>query len=101
MSHSGIYHADLAKRVKKKVSPAFLGGEFGSILGKAASRINKGVQGDMEDKIMDFLTLKVLHDPHFQANPHARVRYAYIKARKIYKKLTEEQKQAILKHIEE
>ena len=48
---------------------------------------------------MDFLTRKVLYDPLFQANPHARVRYAYIKAKKLYEKLSVEDKERIINYI--
>ena len=48
---------------------------------------------------MDFLTRKVLYDPHFQANPHARIRHAYIKARKLYKKLSVEEKERIINYL--
>ena len=53
----------------------------------------------MEQKIIDFLTLKVMYDPHFQANPHARIRSAYIKARKIYNKLSSEDKERIINYL--
>ena len=53
----------------------------------------------MEQNIMDFLTRKVLYDPHFQANPHARIRHAYIKARKLYKKLSVEEKERIINYL--
>ncbi len=53
----------------------------------------------MEQDIMDFLTRKVLYDPHFQTNPHARIRHAYIKAKKLYKKLSVEDKEKIINYL--
>ena len=68
---------------------------------KAVALINTGVKEDVNTKIIDFLTRMVLADPHFQANPHARIKYAYIKALRIYEKLSKEEKEKILKKVEE
>lgn len=49
--------------------------------------------------IIDYLTVELIEDNTFRANPHIRARTAWIEAKKIFLKLTEEQKENILKTI--
>jgi len=49
--------------------------------------------------IIDYLTVELIEDNTFQANPHIRARTAWIEAKKIFLKLTEEQRENILKTI--
>ena len=55
----------------------------------------------MKEKIIDHLTMKHLSADEFNPSCNQRIRTAYILAKKDYDKLTEEQKQDILKEIEE
>ena len=55
----------------------------------------------MKEKIIDHLTMKHLKVDEFNPSCSQRIRTACILAKKDYDKLTEKQKQDILKEIEE
>lgn len=55
----------------------------------------------MKEKIIDHLTMKHLSADEFNPSCNQRIRTACILAKKDYDKLTEEQKQDMLKEIEE
>lgn len=55
----------------------------------------------MKEKIIDHLTMKHLSADEFSPSCNQRIRTACILAKKDYENLTEEQKQDILKEIEE
>tara|TARA_B100002019_G_scaffold106695_1_gene91703 strand:- start:40195 stop:40377 length:183 start_codon:yes stop_codon:yes gene_type:complete len=52
-----------------------------------------------KELIIDYLTVKLIEDNTFQANPHIRARTAWIEAKKMFLKLSDEQKQNILRKI--
>ena len=56
---------------------------------------------NIEEKIIDYLTIKLIEDKSFISHPHSRVRSAWMKAKKQFIKLTEEEKESILKIIDE
>ena len=54
----------------------------------------------MIGKIIDYLTLQNLLDRDFQSQPNQRIKSAFILAKKQYKKMSEQEKEEILKKIE-
>ena len=56
---------------------------------------------NIEEKIVDYLTIKLIEDEQFVSHPHSRVRSAWMKARKQFIELTEKEKELILKIIDE
>jgi hypothetical protein len=54
---------------------------------------------DVEQKIIDYLTVEIMNDSKFVCNPHIRVRCAWIEAKKVFDKLNENQKNNILHSI--
>tara|TARA_B100001094_G_scaffold328853_1_gene390250 strand:+ start:1529 stop:1732 length:204 start_codon:yes stop_codon:yes gene_type:complete len=52
-------------------------------------------------KIVDYLTIKLIEDEQFDCHPHSRVRSAWVIAKKQFINLTEEEKLAIFKIIDE
>ena len=54
---------------------------------------------DVEQKIIDHLTLGIMNDPNFACNPHIRVRCAWIEAKKVFDELSQKQKNDILYSI--
>ena len=54
---------------------------------------------DVEQKIIDHLTVEIINDSKFVCNPHTRVRCAWIEAKKKFAKLTKNQKEKILHSI--
>lgn len=56
---------------------------------------------NIEEKIIDYLTIKLIEDKSFISHPHSRVRSAWMKAKKQFIKLTEEEKESIIKIIDE
>ena len=59
------------------------------------------MSSNIEEKIIDYLTIKLIEDKAFVSHPHSRVRSAWMKAKKQFIKLTEEEKESILKIIDE
>jgi hypothetical protein len=53
----------------------------------------------MKEKIIDYLIVKHLNAEDFNYNPNQRIKAAFILAKKEFKKLTEEQKNKLLKKI--
>ena len=55
----------------------------------------------MESKIINFLTVKIMTEKNLrnEGNPHSRTKTAWIEAKRAYSKLTEEEKELILKEI--
>jgi len=47
---------------------------------------------DIEGRVIDYLTVLVLGDKTFTPNPHCRVRCAWIRAKSIYKRMSEEER---------
>ena len=58
------------------------------------------MEGNIESKIVNHLTLEIMNDSKFVCNPHIRVRCAWIEAKKVFDGLTESQKNKILNFIE-
>ena len=54
---------------------------------------------NVEQKIIDHLTVSIMNDSKFICNPHIRARCAWIEAKKIFQKLTEDQKECILETV--
>tara|TARA_Y100000356_G_C11169366_1_gene240452 strand:+ start:414 stop:596 length:183 start_codon:yes stop_codon:yes gene_type:complete len=54
------------------------------------------MERSVEEKIIDYLTVQLIEDKEFTAHPHCRVRTAWIRAKKLYQRLTEEEKLEIL-----
>tara|TARA_B100000902_G_C26564642_1_gene553545 strand:+ start:183 stop:380 length:198 start_codon:yes stop_codon:yes gene_type:complete len=50
------------------------------------------MQRSVEEKIVDYLTVQLIEDKEFTAHPHCRVRTAWIRAKSIYKRMSEEEK---------
>jgi hypothetical protein len=65
------------------------------------SRLFLGVPRIMKEKVIDYLTLKMLLDKDFQSNPNQRMKTAYILAKKEYNKLTEAQIDEIWRKIKD
>ncbi len=54
---------------------------------------------NVEQKIIDHLTVSIMNDSKFICNPHIRARCAWIEAKKIFQKLTKEQREYISESI--
>ena len=54
---------------------------------------------NVEQKIIDHLTVSIMNDSKFICNPHIRARCAWIEAKKIFQKPTKEQKKIISESI--
>ena len=54
------------------------------------------MQRSVEEKVIDYLTVQLIEDKEFTAHPHCRVRTAWIRAKSLYKRMTEEEKLKIL-----
>ena len=54
------------------------------------------MQRSVEEKIIDYLTVQLIEDKEFTANPHCRVRTAWIRAKSLYQRMTEEEKLKIV-----
>lgn len=55
----------------------------------------------MKSEIINYLTLLIMKDQSFEPNPSRRVRSAWLLAERQYRKLTEKQKQNLIKKINE
>ena len=55
----------------------------------------------MKGKIIDYLTLEYLSEPSFEQYSSKRIRCAWILANKKYSQLSEDEKQQIIKKINE
>jgi len=55
----------------------------------------------MKSKIINYLTVKIMSEKTFDAHYAQRVRVAWILAEKQYLKLTEDEKQKIIKELSE
>ncbi len=55
----------------------------------------------MKEKIIDYLISQILLDRDFQSNPNQRIKSAYILAKKLYRKLSEEEKEEIWNKIKD
>lgn len=53
----------------------------------------------VESKIIDYLTLEILKNKEFELNPTRRIRSAFIEAKKQFKKMSQEDKDLIIKKI--
>jgi hypothetical protein len=56
---------------------------------------------NIDEMIIDHLTVQLIGDKSFTAHPHCRVRTAWIRAKKIYKYMSDEEKARLLKLISE
>jgi hypothetical protein len=54
------------------------------------------MHNDIDQRILDYLTIQIMNDSKFICNPHIRVRCAWMEANKAFKRLNGEQKQNIL-----
>lgn len=57
------------------------------------------MQKNNTDAILHFLMTEIMNDKQFTSNPMIRARSAWIEAKRVYLKLTEEEKQTILRKI--
>ena len=48
-----------------------------------------------DQEIIDYLTLRVMRDIKFLANPHCRVRSAWLEAKRMFNKMDDNQKMRI------
>ena len=53
----------------------------------------------MKERIINYLIVKHLEDRDFDAHPHQKVKSAYILAKKEYEKLSEFEKEQIIKYL--
>ena len=53
----------------------------------------------IECKIIDYLTLEVMKDKNFHPNPNIRIRSAYLIAKEQYRKMSNKDKELIIKKI--
>ena len=55
---------------------------------------------NINNKIIDFLTLKIMSDKDFECNPHMRVRAAWILAKKQFEEMNDEDKLEIVEQLD-
>lgn len=54
-----------------------------------------------ECKIIDYLTLEIMKDKNFHPNPNIRIRSAYLMAKEQYRKMSNKDKELIIKKIKD
>ena len=57
------------------------------------------MQKGIEEKIIDYLTVLILGDKPFTTNPHCRVRAAWLRAKSIYMRMSEDEKVVLAQKI--
>ena len=63
--------------------------------------VNTGMRRNIDEMVIDYLTVQLIEDKSFTTHPHCRVRTAWIRAKKMYKYMTDEQKAKIVSIINE
>lgn len=54
------------------------------------------MERSVEEKVVDYLTVQLIEDEEFTAHPHCRVRTAWIRAKSLYKRMSEEERLKIV-----
>lgn len=55
----------------------------------------------IESRIIDHLTVLLIDDKTFTSHPHCRARTAWIRAKNIYKRMSEEEKLLLIKKLDD